>query len=69
LPRKKVADGEDNGSLNGRRVQFQLSAEVTTKIIATNIERISHGEIPVTAVNSVFSYRRGYERIPRASYR
>jgi len=55
LLRKKVSDGEDNGSLNGRRVQFQLSTEATAKIIATNIERISHGEIPVTAVNSVLT--------------
>lgn len=31
------------------------SAEGTAKIIATNIERISHGEIPVTAVNSVLT--------------
>jgi len=31
------------------------SAEATAKIITTNIDRISHGEIPVTAVNSVLT--------------
>jgi D-3-phosphoglycerate dehydrogenase len=32
------------------------AAEATVRIIATNIERISHGEIPVTAVNSVLTH-------------
>ena len=32
------------------------SAEAAARIIVTNIERISHGEIPVTAVNSVLTH-------------
>ena len=32
------------------------SAEATARIIVTNVERISQGEIPVTAVNSVLTH-------------
>jgi D-3-phosphoglycerate dehydrogenase / 2-oxoglutarate reductase len=32
------------------------SAEAAARIIVTNIERISHGEIPVSAVNSVLTH-------------